>query len=211
MAGLNAASLANQPVSLIAKHRVDEHAGDKNPIRLTGISAEHQSLTSSIAGYPITWTYYMKDNNLYVESFSSDPTFGGVNQTYYLDGEDRNYGMPAMIGLLGDDSNKHMDVYKISTRPSSRFIFGTIPPISGTMSCAFRLRPENNIYGINDKETLWMDINSTGTALLPRSAVPSVFRSPPFEGFFLFRLNMSQFCTANCHMGEHPKSCVKGN
>ena len=112
MAGLNAASLANQPVSLIAKHRVDEHAGDKNPIRLTGISAEHQSLTSSIAGYPITWTYYMKDNNLYVESFSSDPTFGGVNQTYYLDGEDRNYGMPAMIGLLGDDSNKHMDVYK---------------------------------------------------------------------------------------------------
>ncbi|MGE7824969.1 DUF4179 domain-containing protein [Paenibacillus sp. NPDC093718] len=112
MAGLKAASLANQPVSLIAKHRVDEYAGDKNPIRLTGISAEHQSLTSSIAGYPITWTYYLKDNNLYVESLSSDPTFGGVNQTYYLDGEDRNYGMPAMIGLLGDDNNKHMDVYK---------------------------------------------------------------------------------------------------
>lgn len=112
MAGLNAASLANQPVSLIAKHRVDEYAGDKNPIRLTGISAEHQTLTSSIAGYPITWTYYMKDHNLYVESLSSDPAFGGVNQTYYLDGEDRNYGMPAMIGLLGDDSNKHMDVYK---------------------------------------------------------------------------------------------------
>ncbi|OIB03678.1 RNA polymerase subunit sigma [Paenibacillus sp. LC231] len=112
MTGLDAASLANRPVSLIAKHRVDEFAGDQSPIRLTDISAEHQSLTSSIAGYPITWTYYMKDNNLYVESFSSDPTFGGVNQTYYLDGEDRNYGMPAMIGLLGDDSNKHMDVYK---------------------------------------------------------------------------------------------------
>jgi len=112
MAGLNAASLANQPVSLIAKHRVDEFAGDKNPIRLTDISAEHQTLTSSIAGYPITWTYYMKDHNLYVESLSSDPAFGGVNQTYYLDGEDRNYGMPAIIGLLGDDNNKHMDVYE---------------------------------------------------------------------------------------------------
>ncbi|MEC0254368.1 DUF4179 domain-containing protein [Paenibacillus lautus] len=112
MTGLHAASLANQPVSLIAKHRVDEYAGDKNPIRLTGISAEPQSLTSSIAGYPITWTYYMKDNNLYVESLSSDPTFGGVNQTYYLDGDDRSYGMPAMIGLLGDDNNKHIDVYK---------------------------------------------------------------------------------------------------
>ncbi|MEC0309319.1 DUF4179 domain-containing protein [Paenibacillus lautus] len=112
MTGLHAASLANQPVSLIAKHRVDEYAGDKNPIRLTGISAEPQSLTSSITGYPITWTYYMKDNNLYVESLSSDPTFGGVNQTYYLDGDDRSYGMPAMIGLLGDDNNKHIDVYK---------------------------------------------------------------------------------------------------
>ncbi len=112
MAGLNPASLANQPVSLIAKHRVDEFAGDKNPIRLTDISAEHQTLTSSIAGYPITWTYYMKDHNLYVESLSSDPAFGGVNQTYYLDGEDRNYGMPAIIGLIGDDSNRHMDVYE---------------------------------------------------------------------------------------------------
>ena len=112
MTGLDAASLANRPVSLVAKHRVDEFAGDKNPIRLTDISAEHQTLTSSIAGYPITWTYYMKDHNLYVESLSSDPAFGGVNQTYYLDGEDRNYGMPAIIGLLGDDSNKHMDVYK---------------------------------------------------------------------------------------------------
>ncbi|WP_433938109.1 DUF4179 domain-containing protein [Paenibacillus lautus] len=112
MTGLDAASLANQPVSLIAKHRVDEFAGDKSPIRLTDISAEHQTLTSSIAGYPITWTYYMKDHNLYVESLSSDPAFGGVNQTYYLDGEDRSYGMPAIIGLLGDDSNKHMDVYK---------------------------------------------------------------------------------------------------
>lgn len=112
MAGLNAASLANQPVSLIAKHRVDEYAGEKNPIRLTGISAERQSVTSSIAGYPITWTYYTKDNNLYVESLSSDPSFGGVNQTYYLDGKDRSYGMPAMIGMLGDDNNKHMDVYE---------------------------------------------------------------------------------------------------
>ncbi|PJN51470.1 hypothetical protein PAEVO_45620 [Paenibacillus sp. GM2FR] len=112
MTGLHAASLANQPVSLIAKHRVDEYAGDNNPIRLTGISAEHQSLTSSIAGYPITWTYYMKDNNLYVESLSSDPSFGGVNQTYYLDGKDRSYGMPAMLGMLGDDNNKHMDVYE---------------------------------------------------------------------------------------------------
>lgn len=112
MTGLDSASLANQPVTLIAKHRVDEFAGDDNSIRLTDISANPQSLTTRIAGYPITWTYYMKDNNLYVESLSSNPEFGGVNQTYYLDGKDRNYGMPVIIGLLGDDDNKHMDVYE---------------------------------------------------------------------------------------------------
>lgn len=112
MAGLDASDLADQPVSLVAKHRVDEFAGDTSPIRLTDISAEHQGFTSSIAGYPITWTYYMKDNNLYVESLSSDPDFGGVNQTYYLDGKERNYGMPAMISILGDDNNKRIDVYE---------------------------------------------------------------------------------------------------
>ncbi|GIO99159.1 hypothetical protein J14TS5_42450 [Paenibacillus lautus] len=112
MTGLNAAFLANQPVSLIAKHRVDAYDGDKSPIRLTDISAKHQTITTSIAGYPITWIYYMKENNLYVESSSADPAFGGVNQTYHLDGNDRNYGMPAMTSLFGDDNNKHMDVYE---------------------------------------------------------------------------------------------------
>lgn len=112
MTGLDAASLANKPVYLVAKHRVDEHAGDKNPIRLTNISSERQTIHSSIQGYPIQWTYFMKDNNLYVESLSSDPTFGGVNQTYYVDGKDRNYGKPEIIGFQGDGKNKHMDVYK---------------------------------------------------------------------------------------------------
>lgn len=112
MTGLDAASLTNEPVSLIAKHRVDEHAGDKNPIRLTGISGKHQSLTTNIAGYPITWTYYMKENNLYVESLSSDPGFGGVNQTYYFDGKEPNYGKSAMISLLGNGDNREMDVYE---------------------------------------------------------------------------------------------------
>lgn len=112
MSGLNSASLANQPVTLIAKHRVDEFAGDDNPIHLTGISNEHQSLTTYIAGYPIKWNYYMEGNNLYVESLSSDPAFGGVNQTYYLDGKDRSYGKPTMFSLFGGDNNKHIDVYE---------------------------------------------------------------------------------------------------
>lgn len=109
---LDAIPLATQPATLIAKHRVDDFDGDSNSIRLTDISAKSQSLTSNIAGYPISWTYYLKDNNLYVESVSSDPTFGGVNQTYYLDGKERNYGMPAIFGIIGDDNNQHMDIYE---------------------------------------------------------------------------------------------------
>ena len=105
-------TLVNQPITFIAKHRIDEASGDNNPIRLTGISTEPQSLTTNIRGYPISWTYYMKDNNLYVESLSSDSTFGGVNQTYYMDGKDRHYGTPAMLGILGDENNKNMDVYE---------------------------------------------------------------------------------------------------
>lgn len=112
MTGIDVASLANQPMTLIASHRVDEFIGDDNPIRLKNISVNPQSLTTNIAGYPISWTYYMKDNNLYVESVSSDSNFGGVNQTYYLDGKDLSYGMPAMFGILGDDNNQHMDVYE---------------------------------------------------------------------------------------------------
>ena len=54
----------------------------------------------------------MKDNHLYVESLSSNQMFGGVNQTYYLQGKERNYGKPVIMGFLGDGNNKHMDVYE---------------------------------------------------------------------------------------------------
>ncbi|MFF2796387.1 DUF4179 domain-containing protein [Lysinibacillus xylanilyticus] len=113
MKGLDAASLANKPVTLVAKHRIDSFYGDENdnPIHMTDISEKHQTLTSSIAGYPISWTYYMKDNNLYVETLSSDPTFGGVERTYYLDGKEQNLGKPE-YGLDDAGSNKSMHVYK---------------------------------------------------------------------------------------------------
>ncbi|MFJ7980980.1 DUF4179 domain-containing protein [Lysinibacillus xylanilyticus] len=117
MKGLDAASLANKPVTLVAKHRIDSFYGDENdnPIHLTDISEKQQTTTSSIAGYPISWTYYLKDNNLYVESLSSDPTFGGVERTYYLDGKEQNLGdpEPTLMGAFGDaGSNKSMDVYE---------------------------------------------------------------------------------------------------
>ncbi|MCY9548402.1 DUF4179 domain-containing protein [Lysinibacillus xylanilyticus] len=113
MKGLDAASLANKPVTLVAKHRIDSFYGDENdnPIHLADISEKHQTTKSSIAGYPISWTYYLKDNNLYVETLSSDPTFGGVERTYYLDGKEQNLGKPE-YGLDAAGSNKSMHVYK---------------------------------------------------------------------------------------------------
>ncbi|WP_431811684.1 DUF4179 domain-containing protein [Lysinibacillus sp. FW12] len=112
MTGVDVSMLAKQSITLVAKHRVDVEDGDYKPIRLTDISEKPQIKTSTIGDFPITWTYYKKDNNLYVESFSSDPTFGGVSQTYYLDHKDRNYGMPLTVGFLGDNNNKNIDEYK---------------------------------------------------------------------------------------------------
>lgn len=110
IAGLNAASLENQPLTFVAKNRVEGLYGDDNSIQLTNISAKPQSVTSNIAGYPISWTYYMKDNNLYVESLSPDPGFAGVNQTYYLEDKEKIYGTPEFMGIL--ENNKRMDVYE---------------------------------------------------------------------------------------------------
>lgn len=108
--GLNGASLENQPVAFVAKNHIEGLYGDDNSIQLTNISAKPQSVTSNIAGYSITWTYYMKDNNLYVESLSPDPGFAGVNQTYYLEGKEKIYGTPEYMGIL--ENNKRMDVYE---------------------------------------------------------------------------------------------------
>ncbi|MBL3730993.1 DUF4179 domain-containing protein [Lysinibacillus sp. HST-98] len=108
--GLNAASLENQPLTFVAKNRVEGLYGDDNSIQLTNISAKPQSVTSNIAGYPISWTYYMKDNNLYVESLSPDSGFAGVNQTYYLEDKEKIYGTPEFMGIL--ENNKRMDVYE---------------------------------------------------------------------------------------------------
>ncbi|MCM3782015.1 DUF4179 domain-containing protein [Neobacillus mesonae] len=102
-------SLADKPMILIAKNRVDEHEGSKASIRLTDISTEPKTITSDYEGFPINWTYYIKDDNLYVESDSPDNAFGGINQTYFLDGEKRHYLVPQ---FFSDSENKHMDVYK---------------------------------------------------------------------------------------------------
>ncbi|MFB5674078.1 DUF4179 domain-containing protein [Paenibacillus terreus] len=100
------------PVFLIGKHEVINHDGGDIPTVLTNISEQKQSITTRVGGYPVQWTYYMKDNDLYVETESSDPDFGGINQTYIGKGKERIIGKPLTINFVGDGDNKAVDVYK---------------------------------------------------------------------------------------------------
>lgn len=111
MTSIDLASMGNKPMTLIGKHRVQGHIGNQSPVLLTNISDKPQRLTMNYDSYPITWTYYTKDNNLYVETESSDSAFGGVNQTYYLEGTEKEYGKMAIVGLDGEGNNKRIDVY----------------------------------------------------------------------------------------------------
>lgn len=105
-------SVGTSPITLIAEHRADQIKGREEPVLLTGISEEKQSFTQDYEGYPVTWTYYTKDNNLYIESESSDLNFGGINQTYYGQGFDKVYGVPSIQDFVGNGKNKRMDVYE---------------------------------------------------------------------------------------------------
>ncbi|MET3943125.1 hypothetical protein ABIC22_005937 [Paenibacillus sp. PvP094] len=106
---MDVSSVANKPITLIAKDRVDEHAGDQTSIRLTNISTQPQTITSDYEGLHINWTYYLKDGNLYVGSSSPEPTFGGINQTYFLDAGEKQYLTPL---YFNDSDNKHTEVFQ---------------------------------------------------------------------------------------------------
>lgn len=105
---IDVSSVANKPVTLIAKARVDEHAGGQTSIRLKDISTQPQTITSEYEGFHINWTYYLKDGNLYVGSSSPESTFGGINQTYFLDQGEKQYLTPL---YFNDTDNKHTEVF----------------------------------------------------------------------------------------------------
>ncbi|MCG7384932.1 DUF4179 domain-containing protein [Paenibacillus sp. ACRRY] len=105
---IDVSSVANKPVTLIAKDRVDEHAGGQTSIRLKDISTQPQTITSEYEGFHINWTYYLKDGNLYVGSSSPESTFGGINQTYFLEQGEKQYLTPL---YFNDTDNKHTEVF----------------------------------------------------------------------------------------------------
>jgi hypothetical protein len=102
----------NLPITFVAKHEIIEHKGSNEPIRISNISEEKKTITTDVGGYSVTWTYYKQDGNLYVQSESADPTFGGINQTYTFNGKKRLVGKPVSVNFSGDGNNQAIDVYE---------------------------------------------------------------------------------------------------
>ena len=100
------------PITFVGKYKVTIHSDDKEPLLLTQISSVKQTVVRETGGYPVKWTYYMQDKDLYVESESDDPHFGGVNQTYIGTGKDRLIGKQVTVNFSGDGNNNAIDVYK---------------------------------------------------------------------------------------------------
>ncbi|NOU83944.1 DUF4179 domain-containing protein [Paenibacillus sp. LMG 31459] len=99
-------------MTLIGKYKVTRHEDDKTPLQLTNISSEKQTLIRETGGIPVQWTYYMQGADLYVETKSDDPHFGGVNQTHIGTGKDRILGKIVTVNFRGEGNNHSIDVYK---------------------------------------------------------------------------------------------------
>lgn len=99
------------PMSFVASYQVVEHKDAKDPIRLTNISEEKKTMTTQVGGYPVLWTYYKQDGNLYIQSECADPSFGGVNQTYMYEGAQSVPGQQVTANFSGDGNNKVIDMY----------------------------------------------------------------------------------------------------
>ncbi|WP_249931034.1 DUF4179 domain-containing protein [Paenibacillus polymyxa] len=68
------------PITFTGKYKVTTHSDDKTPQRLADISEQKQTLTTQIGGYPVKWTYYKQDSDLFVETESEDTHFGGLTR-----------------------------------------------------------------------------------------------------------------------------------
>ncbi|OKP69559.1 RNA polymerase subunit sigma [Paenibacillus sp. P3E] len=100
------------PITFVGKYKVTIHTEDKAPTLLKNISTQKQTLIRDVGGYPVEWTYYMQGKDLYIETGSDDPHFGGINQTHLGESYDKLPGKPVTANFSGDGNNKAIDVYK---------------------------------------------------------------------------------------------------
>lgn len=107
------------PMTLYAQHQVKYVEGEFAPVTLPAIREKPQVVDSNLGGFTIHWTYYLKDGDLYVERYSDDPHFGGMNQTFMLLKGERSYGMPTKTQFAGDGDNQGIDRYEKYTSDSA--------------------------------------------------------------------------------------------
>lgn len=100
------------PIDLVMSYEVIEHEDEQPRILLKDISEEKKTITTQLGGFPVQWTYYRDNGDLYVQSESADPRFGGVNQTYLIQGEETIPGRQVTTNMTGDGINRAIDVYK---------------------------------------------------------------------------------------------------
>lgn len=103
---------AQTPIVLKMEYEVVRHDGGTEPIHLPGIGEEKKTITTDVGGFPVQWTYYKQDGDLYVLSESADPHFGGINQTYMKNGTETTPGKPITTNFSGDGINRAIDRYE---------------------------------------------------------------------------------------------------
>lgn len=102
------------------------------PLQLTNISSEKQTLIRETGGYPVQWTYYMQGADLYVETKSDDPHFGGVNQTHIGTGKDRILGKIVTVNFRGEGKTTALMCIRTSKEQKLLYTCSSIPPTSRT-------------------------------------------------------------------------------
>ncbi len=78
---------SNVPMELVMRDASLYRLADaEHLLTLASPSAEPQTIETELNGYPVTYTYYVEGDRLMLESDSPDDRFGGVNQSYIVDG-----------------------------------------------------------------------------------------------------------------------------
>ncbi|MFD0715666.1 DUF4179 domain-containing protein [Paenibacillus sp. GCM10027626] len=105
----------DMPMELLLQDEREEKWFYEQPVRLPDISDEKRTLTTDVGGYTVNWTYYKRNGKLYIESESPDDRFGGINQTFYYQGEQRIPGQTIYDYIeapgAAHDGNKRVECY----------------------------------------------------------------------------------------------------
>ncbi|GGN96250.1 DUF4179 domain-containing protein [Saccharibacillus kuerlensis] len=103
---------ADSKIELQARHAIVTHKGDlPAPVMLTNISENKQTILSQVGGYPVSWTYYRQNGDLYVQTSSSSSNFGGIGQTHIGTGRDRLLTEPIRDYLNSMITNRTTEIY----------------------------------------------------------------------------------------------------